>query len=99
MDRILLWRLTKWVEEKQILSETQFGFRQNREPADAILWFNTNLRESLGKKMSMVVIFLDISKAFDSVQHKILHNILEAKGIQGRMMQWITTLIESSSSH
>src|SRR5258705_1487328 len=89
-EQTILWRLTQWMETNQLLAPNQFGFLLGRGTADAIAWLDTNLREYLSRKMSIIVIFLDISKAFDTVSHAILHAILKARGIQGRILNWIT---------
>lgn len=79
----IVTRLLKYLEENQILSIYQHGFRANRSTETAVLEFVNDIYKSLEEKFYVVGIFIDLSKAFDSQNHKILLSKLQDVGIRG----------------
>ena len=76
---------------KYILSKHQYGFRTNRSTELAILDFLKAIDEG---KFS-VGIFLDLSKAFDTLNHKILIKKLEHYGIRGDAKKWFENYLHN----
>ncbi len=83
VEKILKYRLVKCFTKFKILSDKQFGFRQKRSTEDAILKLTSNLYDALDKNIPALCIFVDLSKAFDTVNHEILLKKLEIYGIRG----------------
>lgn len=83
-ERIIKTRLNKFIEENNILHASQYGFREGRNTTDAI----TNVLEfaygAMDKGDMAAILFLDFSKAFDTVDHRVLINILRRIGIDER---------------
>ena len=70
-------RLYNYVEKHQILSEHQFGFRRNKSTEYAILELTDKISKAMDEGLYTLCIFLDLSKAFDTVNHEILIKKLE----------------------
>ena len=66
-----------------ILCKTQFGFQRGLSTQDAILNVIEQLYENLNNHLYSIGIFIDFSKAFDTITHEILLNKLRAFGIRG----------------
>ena len=81
-------RLAFFLETNKILYENQFGFRKKHTTIDAITKFITDTTQSLDEKESTLAVFLDLSKAFDTIDHNILLNKLEFYGIRGKALDW-----------
>ena len=70
-DGLVYVRLIKFLA-KHILNENQFGFRSNRSTIQAILLIADKIQRAIADKKISCGIFLDLSKAFDTVDHTIL---------------------------
>lgn len=82
-EKLLCSRLNNFMQSTGLLFEHQFGFRQGSSTEVAVLELVDDISRSVDKKMSAAAIFLDLSKAFDTLNHHILLKKLEAYGIRG----------------
>ena len=65
-------RLTKFLNLDNILYSKQFRFRNNHSTALALIDLISNISSAIGRNESALGIFLDLPKAFDTINHKIL---------------------------
>ena len=72
-EKLICEQLVNYLERRNILYQYQFGFRQGHSTAlQAIAEIAVNLRKSIDNNMYTCGVFLDFSKAFDTVNHSIL---------------------------
>ena len=65
-------RLSHYVDTYSILIQNQFGFRKNHSTYTALLSLIDDTSNELNSKNHSVGIFIDLSKAFDSIDHNLL---------------------------
>ena len=83
LEKVVSIRLTHFLEQENILSKFQFGFRKSHSTAHAMVHFLNNISNALNEKKHTVAIFCDLRKAFDTVNHDILLKKLFKMGIRG----------------
>ena len=66
-----------------ILYDLQFGFRQNFSTTHALINLTENIRQALDEGKIGCGIFVDLQKAFDTVEHEILLSKLDHYGVRG----------------
>ena len=96
-SRVLNERLTKVVEKHDLLGEVQNGFRKERGGADNSFILNTILWKAKAMKSKTHLAFLDISKAYDSVNRSILWKKLSSMGFGGHFLSTLRSLYRDDS--
>ena len=84
-----------FVIKSNILYDEQFGFRQKHSIAMALLETFDQISEAMDNKKNTVGVFIDLSKAFDTVDHKILLQKLENYGLRCTVLKWFTSYLEN----
>ena len=96
-SKVLNERLIAVVEEWKLLGEVQNGFRKDRCAADNNFVLDTILWKARSKKKKVHLAFLDISKAYDSVNRAILWSKLSKLGISGEFLGCLKSLYTDDS--
>ena len=86
-------RLYKYLKENKILYEKQFGFQSGYSTNDAIVQLVDKIFDSFEKEQFTLGVFIDLSKAFDTVDHSILLKKLKLYGITDKNLAWFFFLV------
>ena len=92
-EKLVHKRMIYFVNKNNILKNNQFGFQKGKCTSDAILEFLNNANDSLNNKNYLISIFLDFSKAFDTISHEILLQKLDRYGFRGTINTWLRSYL------
>ena len=92
-ERLVRKRIADYLDEMQLQSETQHGFRKGRSTMSQLLSHVDYILTELCGDREVDVLYLDFSKAFDSVDINVLLAKLKRYGIGGKLHQWISAWI------
>ena len=86
-------RLIPFIYENRILTENQNGFRKGRCIETAVQFFIEKIQETLDKRLFSIGIFLDLTKAYDTLNHEGLLEKLSIYGIRGITNLWFESYL------
>ena len=92
LEKLILYRLNHWIENNNILSPFQYGFRKNRSCADNLGILSSDLHLSLATNRITAALFLDVSAAYDNVIPSILVQDLLHLGLPPKICKFIHNL-------
>ena len=87
-EKLMKNNLLNFLSKKAIIIPEQYGFRQGLSTFDALHVFSEKIYKTLDEKKSLLSIYIDFSKAFDTVKHDILLSKLQHYGIRGIINDW-----------
>ena len=95
LERLLYNRMLNFINQNSILYYLQFGFREGHSTGMALVNLVDKIVSSMDKDEYALTVFLDFSKAFDTVDHKILFSKLEHYGIRGLALDMIKSYLSN----
>ena len=95
-ERLVLNHISPFVYS--LISSRQHGFVPNRSTSTNLLVFSDYVASSLGRGIPVDVIYTDLSKAFDCVNHRLLLHKLHSFGFRSTLLNWFKTYLEGRFS-
>ena len=92
-------RLYSFLEVHNILYSLQFGFQENHSIGHALVSLTESVKNTLDNKRLGCGIFIDLQRAFDTVNHKILLSKLEHYGIRGCALEWFRSYLSDRKQY
>jgi hypothetical protein len=88
-------RLYKFLEKCKSLYQHQYGFRSKHSTTLALIEITERIRKALDNKHFACGVFVDLEKAFDTVDHSILLTKLEYYGVRGIPLKWFSSYLNN----
>ena len=85
-EKLLYTRMYSFLEKNKLLNNNQFGFRLNHSTSHALINLTETITRQIDGKKLVAGVFIDLEKAFDTVNHSILCNKLNQYGFKGKSM-------------
>ena len=95
LEKIVYNRVYNYFVENKLLFPKQFGFQINTSTEHAILELVRNITKSFEKNEYVLGVFIDLKKAFDTVNHEILLHKLKLYGINGTCLEWFKSYLSN----
>ena len=99
LEKLFERRLSGFLEKNLILNNSQYGFRHNRSTLTALVQMTEKIVSSLDAECSTIAIFIDLQKAFDTIDHDILIKKLENIGIRGIVLEWLQSYLRKRQQY
>ena len=90
---LMYLRLSSFLDINNLIYSLQFGFQQKYSTTHALINLTESIRQTLDEGSFGCGIFVDLQKAFDTVDHKILLHKLEYYGIYGICNDWLKSCL------
>ena len=94
LEKLIYSRILSHLQDNEILFEHQYGFRKHHSTYMALLQLVDKIQTALNDRKYSLSIFLDLSKAFDTVNHEILFKKLQYYGFQGDTLKWLISYMK-----
>ena len=95
LEKLMYNRLISFINTHKVLSKYQFGFRKGHSTSYALVTLVDKIATALDQGDSVLGIFLDLSKAFDTVNHDILLMKLNNYGFRGICLDWLASYLRN----
>lgn len=92
-------RLDNFVEKYNLLNDNQYGFRSNRSTSMAVMALVEDVAAAIDNKDFTVSVFIDLSKAFDTIDHKLLLKKMQKYCARGIAYDWLESYLSNREQY
>ena len=95
VEKLMHSRLYSFLTISNCIYDLQFGFRKEHSTTHALIDLTEDIRETVDNNMFAIGVFVDLQKAFDTVDHTILLSKLDHYGIRGVANDWFKSYLRN----
>ena len=93
-EKIVFKRIESFIEQKNLLAPSQYGFRKTHSTQHAILDIVNAIQTNMNNRLFSYGIFIDLKKAFDNVDHEILLRKVDYYAFRGIINIWFSSYLQ-----
>lgn len=94
IEKVVYKQLSEFINNNNILIETQSGFRQGHSCESALQLTLSTWKQAVDKNQYTVAVFLDFQRAFETINRSILIKKLKGYGIAGIVLKWFSNYLD-----
>lgn len=99
LEKLFAHRLENFMESQNLLNDQQYGFRSNRSTSMAVMELIDKISTKTENKEYTVGLFIDLKKAFDTIDHRLLLRKLNRYGIRGVANSWLKQYLKNRTQY
>lgn len=94
LEEVIVRRLNAFLLKYKIINNNQYAFQKGKNINQLLGLFANNINQSLAINKSCLALFIDFSKAFDTLSHAKIIETLERNGIRGQCIEWFKNYLD-----
>ena len=99
LEKLVHKRMTKFLNRNNIIYNRQFGFREKHSTVHGLATLTEDIKKSIDEGKLTCGVFIDLQKAFDTVDHEILLKKLETYGFRGLANNWFSSYLSKRKQY
>lgn len=88
VEKYICTQIHNFYSSYDVLSSVQYGFQKNKSTTSLLDKFTDEINNYLNDKQHVILLFIDFSKAFDTLKHETLIQKLDNTGVRGPLLKW-----------
>ena len=99
LEKLVHKRMIKFLNRNNIIYNRQFGFRRKHSTVHGLVTLTEDIKKSIDEGKLTCGVFIDLQKAFDTVDHEILLKKLETYGFRGLANNWFSSYLSNRKQY